>query len=314
LVPKDLSHLPSVVVICGPTGSGKGELARFLAGRLDGEIVSADSRKIYRLFDIGTAKPTADQRNAVSYHLIDCCDPNQHFSAARFATMSAAAIDEIRARGRLPIVCGGTGFYIRALLHGIVDTPSRDEEIRSRLLGQEAESPGCLHRRLLEVDPPSAARLPPSDLVRIVRALEVHQISGRPLSAIQADHGFDSTRYRTLMVAPLFERHELYTRIEERVERMLSAGWLEEVRSLVDLGLSDCRTFETVGYRELREYLDGGITFVEATERIKRAHRRYARSQMVWFKAISEISWLQAPVDRQAFVAQVKDFLAPSPI
>jgi len=125
LVPKDLSRLPSVVVICGPTGSGKGELSRDLAGRLGAEIVSADSRKIYRGFDIGTAKPTAEQRRAVRHHLIDCCDPDEHFSAARFATMAAAVIDDIRARGRLPIVCGGTGLYIRALLHGIVDTPVR---------------------------------------------------------------------------------------------------------------------------------------------------------------------------------------------
>ncbi len=309
MVPKDLSRLPSVVVICGPTGSGKGELSRDLAGRLGAEIVSADSRKIYRGFDIGTAKPTAEQRRAVRHHLIDCCDPDEHFSAARFATMAAAVIDDIRARGRLPIVCGGTGLYIRALLHGIVDTPVRDEAVRARLLDNEAERPGCLHRRLLEVDPRSAARIPPADLVRIVRALEVYEISGRPLSAIQARHGFGSTSYRSLQAAPLFERQQLYARIEERVERMLAAGWLEEVRALIDLGLSDCRTFETVGYRELREHLVGSTSYAETVERIKRAHRRYARSQMVWFKAIKEINWLSAPVDVEAFAREVRDFL-----
>ncbi|HUU00525.1 MAG TPA: tRNA (adenosine(37)-N6)-dimethylallyltransferase MiaA [Myxococcota bacterium] len=309
MVPKDLSRLPSVVVICGPTGSGKGELARDLAGRLGAEIVSADSRKIFRGFDVGTAKPRIEQRRAVRHHLIDCCDPDEYFSAARFATMAAAVIDDIRARGRLPIVCGGTGLYIRALLHGIVDTPARDEAVRARLLGEEAESPGCLHRRLLKVDSRSAMRLPPSDLVRLVRALEVYEISGQPLSAIQASHGFESTGYRALQAAPLFERRQLYARIEERVDRMLSAGWLEEVRALIDSGLADCRTFETVGYRELREHVAGRISFGEAVERIKRAHRRYARSQMVWFKAVKEIKWLSAPVDVEAFAREVRDFL-----
>lgn len=309
MVSEDLTRLPDLVVICGPTGSGKGQLARLVAGRLDGEIVSADSRKIFRGFDIGTAKPTPQQRQVAKYHLIDCCDPNQHFSAAVFASMAAERICEIRARNRLPIVCGGTGLYIRALLHGIVDTPARDEAVRARLLEQESQRPGCLHARLARVDPPSAARLPASDLVRIVRALEVYELEGRPLSDIQADHGFDQLRYRTLMAAPDFERGKLYARIDRRVESMLASGWLDEVQSLIDSGLADCRAFATVGYRELRDHLAGRASYAQAVERIKRAHRRYARSQLVWFRAVSEINWLAAPVDGEAFVERVRDFL-----
>jgi tRNA dimethylallyltransferase len=286
-----------ILIVCGPTGSGKGQLARELARRKGGEIISADSRKIYRRLDIGTAKPTQQQREEVPCHLLDVCDPGEVFTAARFVELADRAIAGIHGRGRLPLVVGGTGLYLRALIHGIADVPPRDEELRARLLDEESAQPGALRRKLEQVDPRAAGQIPPGDLVRTVRALEVYQLTGQPISAHQDSHGFEPVRYRARQIALDWDRDELYRRIDARVERMMAAGWLEEVRGLIKDGLDQTPAFRTVGYPQLKDHLEGKLTLEQAVSERQKEHRRYARRQLTWFRAQKEIEWVPAPVD-----------------
>jgi tRNA dimethylallyltransferase len=294
-----------ILIICGPTGSGKGQLARELARRKNGEIVSADSRKIYRRLDIGTAKPTLEQREEVLYHLLDVCEPREVFTAARFVELADQAITDIHRRGRLPLVVGGTGLYLRALLHGIADVPPRDETLRASMLDEESMQPGALRRKLEEVDPQAAGQIPPGDLVRTVRALEVFELTGRPISSHQDSHGFESMRYRARQLALDWDRQELYRRIDARVERMIDAGWLEEVRELIKDGLDQSPAFKTVGYPQLKDHLEGRLTLEKAVSEIQKEHRRYARRQLTWFRAQKEIEWIPAPADIEKLVEEL---------
>lgn len=294
-----------ILIVCGPTGSGKGELARELALCWGGEVVSADSRKIYKRLDIGTAKPTPEQRREVPYHLLDVCEPQEVFTAARFVELADRAIADIRERGLRPLVVGGTGLYLRALLHGIADVPPRDEALRARLLDEESSRPGTLRRRLEQVDPQAAGQIPAGDLVRTVRALEVYELTGQPISSHQDSHGFEPVRYRARQIAPDWERDELYRRIDARVERMIDAGWLEEVRGLVEDGLDNSPAFKTVGYPQLKDHLEGKLTLEQAVSEIQKEHRRYARRQLTWFRAVKEIEWLPAPVDVDKLVEEL---------
>ena len=288
---------PVIVIICGPTGSGKGRLARELARRRDAEVISADSRKIYRRLDIGTAKPTRERRREIHHHLMDICEPDEVFTAARFVELADRAIAEIRQRGRLPVVAGGTGLYLRALLHGIGDVPPRDQALRARLLDEASSRPGALHRRLEQVDPRAAGQIPAGDLVRTVRALEVYELTGQPISEHQTSHGFQPVRYRARQIAPDWDRDELYRRIDARVEGMMDAGWLDEVRGLIRDGLDRSPAFKTVGYPKLKEHLEGELPLAQAVSDIQKEHRRYARRQLTWFRAVKEIEWWPAPVD-----------------
>ncbi len=299
-----------ILVVCGPTGSGKGQLARQLAREFDGEIVSADSRKIYRGFDIGTAKASPQARQEQTYHLIDCCDPQEEFSAARYADLASAAIADIVAKAKLPVIVGGTGLYIRALLRGIVDTPPRDEVLRARLRQEEMDSPGILFERLRQVDPDTALRLAPSDQVRIVRALEVFALCGRTISAIQAEHAFGQERFCACQLMPAWPREDLYQRINQRVERMMGEGWLDETRQLLALGLAESPAFQTVGYRELMDHLQDKCSLDQAVAHIKQEHRRYSRRQTVWFKRVAGLELLPAPVDIADVTKRVAKFLA----
>ncbi len=307
MVPSELRS-PAVVVICGPTGSGKGALAREVALRLDGEIVSADSRKVYRRMDVGTAKPDQVARSRTPHHLIDVAEPGEVFSAARFVKLADRAMADILGRKRLPVVAGGTGLYIRALLHGIIETPPRDDGLRRRLQAEERRSPGCLHARLEEIDRESAARIPPGDVVRLVRALEVFELTGRPLSRFQSEHGFGKRRFRAFQAAIDWPRDELDARIDRRVHRLLQAGWLAETEALLCEGA--LKALEVVGYRQLRDHLDGRCSLEEAIESIQRAHRRYARQQLKWFRAVDDLRWLPAPVDVDGLEEELREFLA----
>ncbi|RME28478.1 MAG: tRNA (adenosine(37)-N6)-dimethylallyltransferase MiaA [Deltaproteobacteria bacterium] len=298
-----------IVVIAGQTGSGKGALARRLAVELGGEIVVADSRKIYRGFDIGTAKPPRAWRTKIAYHVIDCCSPWEKFSAADYRRLADSAISDIHSRGKVAIVAGGTGLYIRTLLRGIIDTPPRSPELRAELELEEKRRPGWLHRKLESVDPEAASRLPASDTMRLVRALEVYLLTGKPISWHQRNHRFGKERYRALMVAPYWPREELYDRINRRVDAMMEQGWLEEVRELLGRGLGPSPAFYTVGYRQLKEHLEGGLELERVVEDIKREHRRYARRQRIWFQAEPGLEWIPAPVDEEALVAKARDFL-----
>ena len=286
-----------IVVILGPTSSGKSELAVRLAETCGGEIVNADSMQVYRGMDIGTAKPSPEQRQKVPHHLLDLVEPDAEFSASDFRREAARAISGILERGRRVFVVGGTGLYIKALLKGLVASPSGDESIRRELRETALRVGGAeLLRRLAEVDPVTAARLHPNDQVRIVRALEVFRQTGRPISSFRSDHGFVGEFYDALKIGIAVERNELYRRIEERVERMMAEGFPEEVRQLLARGFDPgLKPFRAIGYKELCRYLAGKYSFEEALGLIKRDTRRYAKRQFTWFRQDDEINWVEYP-------------------
>ena len=269
--------------IVGPTAAGKTALALRVAESLDAEIVSCDSMQIYRGFDIGTAKPTAEERARVRHHLVDVAEAGELYSAARYVEEAERAIADIRARGKRVVLVGGTGLYLRALRFGLVDAPARDEALRRELYDEEARRPGILHLKLRAVDPLSAERLPPGDLQRIVRALEVHRLSGRPLGELHAEHGHAPRHeVRVMVLDP--PPDALLQRIAVRVEIMLAGGLIDETRRLADRHGRQARPLHSVGYHEVLQYLDGGLGFPQLQPAIVAATRRYARRQRVWFK------------------------------
>ena len=286
-----------ILIICGPTASGKSELALRLAHFLDAEIVNADSMQIYRGLDIGTAKPSKEQQAEVRHHLIDVADPDQLFSAADFSDAADDAIQNIINRGKRVILAGGTGLYIRALVKGLVDSPSGAGELR-QALQDEARSVGneAMLEKLRQVDPELAAGLHPNNLVRIIRALEVYQLTGNPLSRYQHEHAFATRRYDTLQIGISVDRALLYRRIDERVERMLAAGLLIEVSVLLAAGFGrDLKSLRSIGYKEAAAHLCGELSAEEAVSLIKRNTRHYAKRQLTWFKADPDTLWFEYP-------------------
>lgn len=283
-----------LLVIVGETASGKTRLAVELARRLGGEIVGADSVQVYRGFDVGSGKPTAEELAGVRHHLLDVAEPGEPFDAARFVVLADAAIAEIRARGRVPIVCGGSYLWVRALLHGLADAPQAPPEIRARLQREvdEAGAP-ALHARLAQVDPETAARLHPNDALRVTRALEVFETTGRTMSSIQNAHGFRERRYQARVHAIRHPREVLEARIAQRAEAMLARGWVDEVRALVAAGHEGTKPMRAVGYAEVRACVAGELPEGELPGAIVRATRVFARRQRTWL-AKAEVGWLDA--------------------
>lgn len=272
-----------MIAVVGPTAAGKTALALRIAEATGAEVVSCDSMQIYRGFDIGTAKPTAEERARVAHHLIDVVEADQPFSAARYVELADRAIEEAHARGHRALVVGGTGLYLRALRFGLVDAPARDEALRRRFLDEEAARPGILHLKLRAADPESAARLAPRDLVRIVRALEVHELTGVPLSRLHAAHA-RAPRHpdRVLVLDPPDEA--LLSRIAVRVEIMVAGGLIDETRRLAARFGHTARPLAAVGYAEVLQYLDGRLRFEQLAAAVVRSTRKYARRQRTWFK------------------------------
>ncbi|MBX7194399.1 MAG: tRNA (adenosine(37)-N6)-dimethylallyltransferase MiaA [Sandaracinaceae bacterium] len=275
-----------MVVIAGTTASGKTELALQLARALDGELVGADSVQVYRGFDVGSAKPTPDELGGVRHHLIDVIDPDEAIDAARFAALADRAIAEIVARGKRAIVVGGTGLWLRALVRGLVVLPTPDPEVRAAL-EREVERDGAprLHARLASLDPRAAAAIHPNDALRIVRALEVHAQTGRPLGELRYEHGLGAPRYRTLFVSLDREREALRARIEARVDAMLARGWVAEVEALLARWPADARAFGSVGYREIVAHLREGVELATTRTSIVRSTWVYTRRQRTWFRS-----------------------------
>ena len=275
---------PTLTVIAGPTGAGKTELSIALAERLGAEIVSADSQAVYRYFDLGTAKPGPEQLARVPHHLVSVVEPTAAFSAARWVSLADAAIADATARGRAVLVVGGTGLYVRALLHGLTETPPAPEVRRA--LEEEARrlGPEALHRRLGDIDPESAARLPVADVLRVVRALEIHATTGRPPSQLRAAHAFGTARYpaRIWFLEP--ERAVLEARIAERTHRMFERGLVAETEQLVARGFRDTAPMRSVGYRQALAVLEGTLSAAEAERETLLETRRYARRQRTWFR------------------------------
>ncbi|MDP6779352.1 MAG: tRNA (adenosine(37)-N6)-dimethylallyltransferase MiaA [Candidatus Latescibacteria bacterium] len=286
------SGSPEVIVLAGPTASGKTAVGIRLAKALGAEIVSADARQIYRFMDIGTAKPTPEERAEAPHHMVDVADPDEDYSAGRYAREAAAVIDDIRGRGRLPIVVGGSGLYLRALLDGFSPMPEVPASVRDRLLGEaQSDLPG-LYARLVEVDPASAERYHPNDTQRVVRALEVYESSGERLSDLQDRPPERGPGWTARWFGLDMDRAELYQRIDRRADLMVEAGLLEEVRSLRERGYGrGLNALNTFGYREIFGFLDGRFGLGEATDLIKAGTRRYAKRQLTWFRADDRLKW-----------------------
>jgi len=305
-------NLPRLVAIVGPTASGKSSLAFRLARKFRGEIVSADSMQIYRKMNIGTAKPSPEERRIVSHHLIDILDPDQEYSAALFRKEAESIIARLH-RDRTPIFAvGGTGLYFKALTSGLFHGPGAQPELRQALKEKvRREGRAALHQELQRLDPSAAARIHSGDTFRIIRALEVYFQSSKPISLLQKEHGFRETPYKILKIGLFWEREELYRRIEERVDQMIAAGLIEEVQSLLQQGFSrDLKAMKSLGYRHLAAHLHGETGLPEAVALIKRDTRRFAKRQMTWFRADTEIRWIVPTKENEPLIERwVKDFL-----
>ena len=291
-----------ILVITGQTASGKERLAVEVAVRLGGEILSADSMKVYRGMDIGTAKASAEQRRAVPHHLLDVADPGETFSAARWLELAEEVIADVHARGRVAIVSGGTPLYLKALLEGLFEGPSADAGVRAHLR-EEADRRGtpALHERLSQVDPAAARRIHPNDLRRIVRALEVWELTRAPISELQGQWGSRTAVYRPLLVAVRCDSGDLTSRITQRTRRMMDAGLIEEVRRLAarTAGLAKGPR-QALGCADVLEFLDGRLSEDELAPAIVAHTRQFARRQMTWLRRFEGIEWLDAAPDADA--------------
>ena len=301
---------PRLLCITGQSASGKSSLAMALAEATGAELLSIDSMQVYRGFDAGTAKPTSDERERVVHHGIDLVDPEETFSAGAFLAYAR----DLLAEGRRIIAVGGTGLYLRAMLHGLGPQVPADLELRGSLRASEDSEPGWMHRRLQEVDPATAARLHPNDRVRLERALEVHALTGEPISAWHARHGFPESPFDTWLLGIRWPREELVARIADRVDAMLASGWADEVRGLLAAGVTEELTpMRAIGYREVAAHLRGELDEAQLRERIVVATRRFAKRQTTWFNREPSVEWFDPdPHLADRLLPRVRSFLAGS--
>jgi tRNA dimethylallyltransferase len=302
-----------LVVVAGPTGSGKTELALHLAERFDGEIVNCDSIQIYRFFDIGSAKLPVSERRGIPHHLIDVADPDEVFTAGDFARIGRPVLREIANRGHLPIVTGGTGFYLRALIEGLAPGPQRDDALRERLRTREERRPGSLHRLLRRFDSATAARIHPNDTPKVMRALEIC-LSARSSASEVFAAGRDALEgFRVLKLGLFPPRDELYQRLEQRMERMFAAGLIEETAAIAKRTGISVKPFESIGYKQALQCVRGELSPRDALFYAKRDTRRYAKRQMTWFRQEPGLEMISGFGDDPAVIenaaARVERFL-----
>ena len=293
--------------LIGQTASGKGAAAFALAQAIGAEIISLDSMKLYRGMDIGTAKPPPERRQEVPHHMLDVADPHEHFSTALYVEGAERAVEDIASRGAVPLFAGGTALYLKAMTEGLFDGPPADPELRARLRAEAAEhGPEHLHRRLAEIDPDAAAKIHPNDLRRIERAIEVHEKTGTPISKLQTQFGRPSDKADAILMGLRRDKADLHERINRRVDAMMAAGLLDEVRRLAKapepLGQE---ASQSLGYKEMLSHLNGESTLDEAVELLKLHTRQFAKAQMTWFKRMERIEWFDvAPGETAAHVAK----------
>jgi tRNA dimethylallyltransferase len=302
--------MKKIIVICGPTGIGKTSFAIFLAQQFNGEIIGADSMQIYKYMDIGTAKPDSEERNLVPHHLVDFVDPKTDFDAGLYIKKADKTIKDIISRGKTPIIAGGTGLYIKALLHGLFRIEPICDETLSQLT-KELEEKGhlYLYKKLSQCDPKAARKIHPNDSFRVIRALEVYQTSGIKISDRQKMHNFDTLRYNTLKIGLKMDREKLYKRINQRVDIMLNQGLLKEVTTLVKKGYSfDLKPMQSIGYKHMAMFINDEVDWEEAVRLLKRDTRRYAKRQFTWFNKDKDINWFLPSQTMQAQTL-VKEFL-----
>jgi tRNA dimethylallyltransferase len=291
---------PKLVIILGPTAVGKSELALELAAEMNGAIVNADSQQVYRYLDIGTGKPSKAERERIEHFMIDVVDPDQEFNAALYRRLAGECIEQIHRRKQNTIVCGGTGLYLKALTKGLFEGPGQNGEIRQGL-EQRIESEGLvsLYRELMRIDPSVAATIHPNDRLRTIRALEVHQLTGKPMSEWQTEHAFHDQPFDVLKIGLNRERGELYDLINRRSEDMVEAGFLDEVRALVTKGYSlSLKPLLSVGYRQMGQVLQGQQELSHALAEMKRETRHLAKRQLTWFRGDREICWFH-PIEQR---------------
>lgn len=302
---------PRVIVVCGPTGIGKTRTAIHLAQQFKGEIIGADSMQIYRRMNIGTAKPTPAERARVRHHMVDMIDPDTPYDAARYARDAWDVVRILHERGVVPVLAGGTGLYIKALIYGLFNSRPPASDIR-RDLEQLADAHGAayLHKKLTVCDPQAAAGIHINDRFRIIRALETYQATGRPISAHQQAHRFAQPRFATFKIGLTMPRADLYARIDQRVDQMVAEGLLEEVRGLLAQGYdADLKSMQSIGYRHMLDHLHNGVDWEETLRRLKRDTRRYAKRQFTWFRADPDIRWI-ATDELASLQPALKSFLA----
>jgi tRNA dimethylallyltransferase len=302
---------PKLVIVLGPTAAGKSEIALALSAHMNGEIVNADSQQVYRHLDIGTAKPPIELRQKIAHHLIDVVDPDEEFNVARYRELATAIIDDVQKRGKQAIVCGGTGLYIKALTRGLFLGPEQDAGIRTDLiLRAQRDGLSSLYERLREIDPSATCWIHPNDRQRIIRALEVYESTGTPMSEWQKGHAFSETSFNTLKIGLERQRPELYDLINQRSDQMIDAGLIDEVKGLLAKGYGlDLKPLRSVGYRHMGLFLRGQLSQEQAVFLMKRDTRRLAKRQLTWFRGDPEVRWYHPVLERAKITAAVESFL-----
>lgn len=304
-----LSNKAKVISVTGPTCTGKSALSILLAERFDGEIINCDSMQVYKYFDIGTAKPDTDTRKKVPHHLIDVVEPQEEFNAARFKEMADQAIDTICAHRKTPILVGGTGLYLRALIYGLFKA-DKDAELREKLQEEYSEGPLKFYERLKETDHDYAMRISFKDKIRVVRAMEIFLLTGRTVSQLEKDHGFREPRYDILKIGLKKEKDELYARINQRVNDMFTQGWVEEVKNILSMGIIDTvKPFSSIGYKEILLNIKGSILYEDMVKDIQKHTRHYAKRQFTWFAKEKNMDWFEYPEDSESITKKVVEFL-----
>lgn len=302
---------PKLIVVLGPTASGKTELALEIAGRTGACVISADSVQVYRHFNIGSAKPTEEQRKGIPHFLIDVVDPDEDFNAGTYMRLALDHIKKLVADGRKIVVVGGTFLYVKALLYGILEGVEIDREFRNRL-SRERDEKGVasLHKRLEYVDPASAERINPNDYVRIERALEVYHVTGEKMSDHQRRHGFSEQRFNALKIGLLWDRERLRRAIDARVDAMIDRGWVKEVEAIRAMGYGPhLKPMKSVGYKQINEFLDGRLDFKTTVQSIKTDTKRFSKRQSTWLRADDGIKWFNPAEGRGPILEVCREFL-----
>lgn len=310
----EIKDRPKIIVILGPTAAGKSELSIQIAKRIGGEIVNADSLQVYKYMDIGTAKPSRAERGDIPHHLIDIIDPSTEFNAGAYRKTAQEAIQELHKKGIRIILVGGTYLYVRVLLYGLIEGISANREIRDRLRRLKSDfEVSYIYEKLKSLDPGAAGRIHPNDYVRIERALEAYYITGTKMSELQEKHGFKGDEYEVLKIGIFEEREVLRKKIDQRVDRMIESGLVDEVRKLREMGFGrDLKPMQSIGYKHINQYVDGEIALDKAIELIKRDTKRLAKRQMTWLRRDKGICWYRIPEDLDRIMYRVEDFYKTS--
>jgi tRNA dimethylallyltransferase len=311
-----MSDLPRLIVILGPTASGKSALGVKLAERLGGEVLVCDSTQAYRHFDIGTAKVSPAEQRGIPHHLVDLVEPQEVFTAGEYRRRALEVLADLRRRDKVPILTAGTGLYLRALLEGLSDAPERSEELRDRLRKKvELHGPAYLHRLLTRMDREAAARIAPRDTQKIIRAIEIRALAKKSVGDVHRGGRTRLEGYAVIKIGLQPDRAALYAKIDARVEAMLRAGWMEEVRSLISQGVpADAKAFQFIGYSELRSCTEAGRGAEEASEQIKQSTRQFAKRQITWFRKETEVRWLAGFGDDPDILTAVLGLLRGQPL